>query len=492
MSKRSPLGANLTFDRGGLAGAATYAYANRVASFVISIGSLAVLARLLNPHEFGLVAMVTTFTGLLGLLRDFGLSSAAIQSANLSPADKSALFWYNVGLSALASILVLLAIPLVSAFYDEQALRPLLYVAAVGLLVSGISSIHAALLRRDFNLRGIFFAEVGGLATGAIVSAFLAVITHSAMAVVIGGLLQGFVTSTITLLWGRWIPVLDGAIKGRLHYLVFGLRVSAFSMLNYITNNVGSVVVGYQSGSAAMGSFNRAQNLYGLPVSLVLAPYLQVQFPLLCRVRGNGNDTRQIYGDLLALTSTIFLPLSALLPFIAAPATLVVLGSQWAEAGHILAWFSPSLAALGLVGPFGQFMTSQGRVKELQWWGLADVGLRGGGALIGSLFGPASAAAGFSLATLFLAVPIMIWLTQRDGIFGIKHYARACSSGVLIAFSVGVTALTLSHLIQTASFGPLAQSVLIISGSIIPWITLGVVLRVRPSQLRALLSRLRT
>ncbi|MCK1740411.1 lipopolysaccharide biosynthesis protein [Bradyrhizobium sp. 139] len=469
-----------------LAGAATYAYANRAASFIISFSLLAVMARLLTPHDFGLVAMVTTFTGLLTSLRDSGLSSAAIQSKDLPLADRNALFWYNAGLSVLASTVVLLAAPLVSQFYHEDDLKPLLYLSSFGLLASGIGSIHAAMLRRDFNLRGIFFAEVGGLAIGGLVSMLLAYLTRSPLSVVIGGVLQAIATSGIAILFGRWAPKIDTSVRLRLHYLLFGFRVSAYAVLNFVTNNIGSVAVGYQSGSAAMGSFNRAQNLYGMPVSFVLNPYLQVQFPLLCRVRGDVDHTRKIYGDLLVLTSTLFVPLAVLLPFLAEPATTLVLGHQWTTAGQILAWLSPSLAALGLMGPFGQFMMSQGRVKELQWWGVADVGLRGGGALIGSFFGPAAAAAGFSIATLLIAVPIIVWITQRDGIFCFKDYVRACFPGVLIASLVGLTALGVSRLASGNSFGPVAEALIVLSASLLPWMALAAAVHLSPIKLRFL------
>ncbi len=433
------------------------------------------MARLLTPHDFGLVAMVTTFTGLLAALRDSGLSSATIQSKELPIADRNALFWYNASFSVLASAVVLLATPLVSQFYHEDDLRPLLYLSSFGLLASGIGSIHAAMLRRNFNLRGIFFAEVGGLAVGAGASIFLAYLTRSAMSVVIGGVLQGIVASTIAVLFGRWLPRVEGIFKGRLEYITFGLRVSAFAILNFITNNIGSVAVGYQSGPTSIGSFNRAQNLYSLPVSFILNPYLQVQFPLLCRVRGDVELTRKTYGDLLVLTSTLFIPLAALLPFVAEPATIVVLGPQWGEAGRILAWLSPSLAALGVAGPFGQFMTSQGRVRELQWWGVADVIVRGGGALIGSFYGPTFAAAGFSFATLLIGVPIMVWLTQRDGLFSFELYLRACLPGVLIASVVGVTALFVSHFTAGYSFAPVIE-VTIFCVSVLPSVALALVI----------------
>jgi len=465
-------GLNVPLDQQKLAGAAKYAYANRFLSFFISFGSLAVLARLLTPHEFGLVAMVATFTGLVTSIRDFGISAAAIQSSDLSSQDRNALFWYNAALTLVASLAVLAAAPLVSNFYEERTLKPLLYLSSAGLLASGLSSVHGALLRRDFNLRGIFLAEVCGLAIGAMVSTSLAYITHSAASVIVGTLAQAVSTSAITFALGRWIPKLDGAIRSGVHHLAFGARVSSFTVLNYITNNIGSVAIGYQSGSAAMGLFSRAQSLYALPVSFVLTPYLQVQFPLLCRVQEDINRTREVYGRLLALTSIVFIPLAALLPFVAIPGAILVLGSQWEKAGEVLAWLCPSLAAVAVLGPFAPFMTSQGRVVELQRWGIAEVGLRGGGALVGSYFGPTYAAAGFSFATFILAVPIIIWITQRDRTFSTTDYLRACLPGVLTAAVVGATAWSMSRLVGNQGLGPLCETVIVSAAASLPWLIL--------------------
>ncbi|MCK1675307.1 lipopolysaccharide biosynthesis protein [Bradyrhizobium sp. 150] len=480
---------SVRLDQGRLAGATTYAYANRFASFVISLGSLAILARLLTPHEFGLVAMVATFAGLLTSLRDFGLSAAAIQSIEFSSRDRDSLFWYNAFLTALTSAFVVLAAPLVSDFYRERGLAPLLYLSSAGLLASGLSSVHAALLRRDFNLKGIFFAEIGGLAIGAVVSTLLAYLTESAISVVLGTLAQAVSTSLITFFFGSWVPTMDGAIRSGLHHLIFGVRVGSFTVLNYITNNIGSVAIGYQSGSAAMGFFSRAQNLYALPVSFVLTPYLQVQFPLLCRVQGDLQRTREVYGRLLTLTSMVFIPLAALLPFIAVPGTTLVLGPQWGPAGEILAWLSPSLAAIGLIGPFAQFMTSQGRVVELQWWGVADVVLRGGGALVGSYFGPTYAAAGFSLATLLLAVPIITWITQRDGTFSFADYAKACVPGVLTSLAVGGAAFAVSQFMVGHSFGPLVEPGVILSSAALVWLMLAATFHLSSIQIPSSSSR---
>src|ERR1700751_4338112 len=90
--------------------------------FLLRLGSLIVLARLLDPKDFGLLGMVTAFTGILGLFRDFGLSSAAVQRATVTEEQMSTLFWINTSLGALFALVTLAMAPAIAAFYHEPQL----------------------------------------------------------------------------------------------------------------------------------------------------------------------------------------------------------------------------------------------------------------------------------------------------------------------------------------------------------------------------------
>jgi polysaccharide transporter, PST family len=453
--------------------ASGFAYANRVTSFIIAVGSLAILARLLPPSEFGLVAMTTTTVGLLATFREFGLTSAAIQAATLPNEDRDALFWFNALLTVAVTAIVVLMAPFVARFYDAPRLVILLYLAGAGFLIAGLATQHNALLRRDLRLGAVFAADVSGLLVGSLVAIAIARSAADASAIVLGSVAQSLVSSAITIWLGGWLPGRPVNLHRHLKLAAFGANVSVFSILNYITNNIASILVGYWRDAVAMGFFSRAQNLYALPVSFVLTPYLQVQFPLLCRAAGDDGQTRKIYSDLLRLIGIIFIPMAAILPFTAVELTHVIMGPQWTETGRLFAWFSPALAALGVVGPFGQYMTSQGRVRELRIWGFGDFLLRGGGSAIGAYYGAQYAAAGFSLATLFLATPIIVWLTQRKGPFGIRDYVSSSAPGIVVAIATGAAGGTTSFL---CNVGPTSLA-LILAASAIAWLTAVVSMR---------------
>jgi PST family polysaccharide transporter len=159
--------------RGGLARLIAQA-----ANFVLRTVSLMVLARLLDPKDFGLVGMVTAFTGVLGLFRDFGLSSAAIQRATVTEEQVSTLFWINLLVGALLGLLAIGMAPAIAAFYHEPRLFGVTAVLAAGFLFNAAGVQHGALLQRQMRFTALAIINTVALVVGT--------------AVAIGGALAGY------------------------------------------------------------------------------------------------------------------------------------------------------------------------------------------------------------------------------------------------------------------------------------------------------------
>src|SRR6185503_15964496 len=121
----------------------------QAASMVLRVGSLMVLARMLDPKDFGLVGMVTAFTGVLNLLKDFGLSTATIQRAEVTDEQISTLFWINMFVGATLCVLLLAAAPFVAVFYREPRLSAVTLVLATGFIFNAAGVQHSVLLQRQ-------------------------------------------------------------------------------------------------------------------------------------------------------------------------------------------------------------------------------------------------------------------------------------------------------------------------------------------------------
>src|SRR6516162_1004084 len=148
------------------------------ANFFIRLGSLVVLARLLEPRDFGLLGMVTAFTGVLGLFRDFGLSSAAVQRASVTDEQVSTLFWVNVIVGTLLGCISIALAPVIAAFYHEPRLLAVTMALAAGFVFNAAGVQHGALLQRQMRFTALAVINT------------IALIVSTAIA--IGGALAGY------------------------------------------------------------------------------------------------------------------------------------------------------------------------------------------------------------------------------------------------------------------------------------------------------------
>jgi PST family polysaccharide transporter len=178
----------------------------QAANFLLRLGSLMVLARLVGPKDFGLIGMVTAFTGIVSLFKDFGLSSAAVQHKSVTDEMMSTLFWINIVVGALLGLLTMVMAPAIAAFYREPRLFGVTTVLAAGLLFNAAGVQHSALLQRQMRFTALAVINIVSSVVGA--------------AVAIGGAKAGYgywalVAMTITLpltatigLWltTGWVP----------------------------------------------------------------------------------------------------------------------------------------------------------------------------------------------------------------------------------------------------------------------------------------------
>src|SRR5438552_6922488 len=207
------------------------------ANFALRIGSIMVLSRLLEPRDFGLLGMVTAFTGVLSLFRDFGLSAAAVQRATVTEEQTSTLFWINVLVGALLTAIAVLLAPVVSAFYREPRLLWVTSVVATGFLFNGAGVQHSALLQRQMRFTALAWIDIVSL----IVST----------AIAIGGAKAGYgywalaamtvslpVTGTVGLwLVSAWVPGKLRRGVGIGSMMRFGGTVTLNSLVVYVASN---------------------------------------------------------------------------------------------------------------------------------------------------------------------------------------------------------------------------------------------------------------
>lgn len=303
----------------------------------LQFGSMIVLARLLDPNVFGLVAMVTSVIGIADLIRDFGLSSAAIQSKTLSTDERTNLFWVNLGFGAACTVVVALCAPFIQSIYDQAGLIPIIVSLSGVFLLSGANTQFRADLTRSMRYGKLATADIASQVAGIAIAAALAVAGFGVWALVGQQLTVAVVSLSMNAVSTRWLPGLPQRGVSLRRFFAFGSSLFATQTLTYLTKNVDNVALGIFSGPYQLGLYSRAYQLLMTPLNQINAPMTGVALPVLSKIQDDDERFSRYLdrAQLVAcyLTASVF----AVAAGVAGPLTLVLFGSQWAEVAPIFA-----------------------------------------------------------------------------------------------------------------------------------------------------------
>jgi len=421
--------------------------------FVLQFCSLVVLARLLTPSDFGIVAMVTAIVGIADILRDFGLSSAAIQAKTLNNAERSNLFWVNVGIGCAGALVILLCTPLISRLYGEHKLAPIIFSLAWVLIISGVNTQFNAELSRSLRFKALAFADIGAQALGIAAAITVAALGGGYWAIVVQQIVVAVMTLTFNMAVCRWRPGLPRRSVSITRFFRFGGGVLGTQMINYATKNIDNVAIGAYWGAGPLGLYSRAYQLLMTPLAQINAPLTRVALPVLSRVQ----EDDVVYARYLKkaqlvgcyLTATVFAMCAAL----AHPLVAVLFGPKWSGV-------APIFALLSIGGVFRS-------ISQISYWIFLSRGKTGqqfkqylvtrpfmiGIILAGLPWGPKGVAIGASIA-YFLDWAISLWWVGRAAHVDSRMLFRnAFRSLFLVSAPCGVVAFLGTLLVSQ----PIAQ-----------------------------------
>ncbi|WP_158078026.1 lipopolysaccharide biosynthesis protein [Rathayibacter sp. VKM Ac-2630] len=413
----------------------------------IQLASIVVMSRLLSPADFGLVAMLGIFIAIGELLRDFGLTAAAIRARDLSNKQKSTLFWINSAIGvALFATMAACSVP-ISMLYGESRLVPLAPVVALIFLINGIQAQFMVELVRGLRFTALAVSDLLGQLGGFIVAVGTALAGWGYWSLVFQMIVAFAVTLVIRVFAAKWRPGLPSRSAHVRDLIGFGGQVGVAQTLSYAASNVDTLVVGLRWDANVLGFYNRAYQLMSLPVNQLLNPLTNVALPLLTGLREERErlwgliTTAQIGMGYMLVTSLAIVAGSAEAAF------AIILGSQWSAAipiFQVLA-FGACFQVLSQTN-YWVFLTF-GLGRSLVRSNLVTKSIGIVLPVVGSTYGVLGVAAGYSVA-LLVAWPInLLWLRSvaqmPSGRFLISG-ARTIALGA-VAFATSWAASSVLH-----------------------------------------------
>ena len=270
--------------------------------------SLMVLARLLGPKDFGLVGMVTAFTGVLNLFRDFGLSTASVQRVNVTEEQISTFFWINVLVGAILATFAVILAPIVVSFYHEPRLLWITYTLALGFLFNAAGVQHSALLQRQMRFTALAVINIVSL----VVSTCRCDRHGQGWLRILGaGCHDGHSpTGYHHRLWltTAWIPGLPRRQAGIRSMMRFGGTITLNGLVVYVAYNFEKVLLGRFWGAETIGLYGRAYQLVKIPTDNLNSAVGEVAFSALSRVQDDPVRLKSYFLKGYSLVTGMTLP----------------------------------------------------------------------------------------------------------------------------------------------------------------------------------------
>ncbi|MCJ2104444.1 lipopolysaccharide biosynthesis protein [Methylobacterium sp. E-041] len=355
--------------------------------FFIQFGTQIIMARLLLPSEFGLIAMALPFLSLVQIFNDLGLSRATVQQSTISHESLSYLFWLNVIVSFVLAMLFVASAPFISAVYGEPKLEGIISAFATLLIISGLSAQQAALLERRMKFSQLAVMDVLCLFIGSLVGIFSAILGCGYWSIVYMQAANSIVILIMVWYYSNWIPSFPKKTPGSLKLIIFGGKITGYNLIYYVTNSLPSITIGINSGAIPLGLYDRSYKLIITPLWQVQAPLARVAISLLSRLV--VIQAKYTKAFMLLLKATLLLTMPGLL-CCATYGTLfviVVLGEAWVAAGVIVSWLAISFIFFSLRMSAGWLFVSQGRAEEQIYFGLLSAVFTAAALFIGMIWG---------------------------------------------------------------------------------------------------------
>lgn len=420
---------------------------SQVIRFIIQFGSQLVLARLLFPSDFGLLAMIAPVTTIVQTVADIGLGQTIIQRRELGQSEITSLLWVSLGVGLVMCAVTVAVSPLVALAYHEPRVTPVMMVMAVLLPLSTAGVHPSSILLRHFRFGRLAVNEVICQLAGVVASCGFAAWGFGYWSLVIGQ----FASTTLSLLLGwlhcGWRPSLSReTLRIEWAALVSGGRITGANLATLATVSGDNVIVGLASGSTALGLYDRGYRLVVQPLSQLMAPITRVSTPLLSRLMPEQDRYVEAYLSIVRACFLGTVPLMVSCLFLPTAFVTTLLGQKWGAAAPVFWWICVGGLVSGVYASFSPLLISQGRTKELLHLTVTGAVINMLSFLIGARWGLVGIAAAGATGFVTMSLPMFLLSTTRRGHVRLRHVldvlaklSAATLAGAGVLFLLGRT-----------------------------------------------------
>ncbi|TKC03706.1 lipopolysaccharide biosynthesis protein [Pedobacter frigoris] len=298
----------------------------------IGFGITIILARILLPSEFGLIAMLSLFIAIGNSLLESGLASSLIRSSELTQEDYSTVFFFNLGGSIVIYGIVYLLAPYVALFYHQEVLTLILRVYALDFILNAFFGVQNARLTKEMNFKIQMKIQIPSVFIGGLLGVFLALRGYGVWSLVWMGLFQSFLSTVMHWVYSGWLPDFVFSRRCFKRHFHFGYKMTLTGLLEILYKNIYVLIIGKGYSAAQLGFYSRAESVSQLPIGNIAAVINKVTYPMFASIVDDDVKLKMVYKKLMQQVLFWNAPVLILLAVIAEPLFRFLLTDKWLPA----------------------------------------------------------------------------------------------------------------------------------------------------------------
>ena len=407
-----------TFRNKTIAGI-SWSVVSQVGRQLLQLAIGVILARLLAPRQFGLIAMITVITGFAAVFAELGFGAALIHKQDVKEEHLSSVFWINIGGGIALTVLFMLGAPLIGAFYNEPLLAPLTLLVASTFFFDSLSIIQRTLFSKSIDFKMLSIVEVSAVGIAGVVAIGMALSGWGVWSLAAKAVITSVVTSILLWTFSSWRPDLAFHWSAVKELLGFSMHLLGSRTMNYWVRNLDDLLIGRVIGSGGLGVYSRAYAIMLFPLRNISRVIARVMFPSLATIQHDAARVRHIFQRATRTIALVTFPLMLGLLATTESFVLAVFGGQWAGMIPILQVFCFIGLVQSVVTLVGSLFQSQGRTDLEFRLGLVTKPLLITGIVVGLQWGIVEVAVGYASA---VAVSHYLNLRFAGGLVGLRYY----------------------------------------------------------------------
>ena len=294
-------------------------------SFIVGL----VLARLLSPEDYGLIAIVSVFTTFLNVFIDSGMGGALVQKKNADDIDYSSVFYFNVAFSVILYLAFFFASPWFASLYDASELVPVFRVMGTTFLISGIKNIQIAKIQSSMAFKQFFYANLGGTVISAVVGITFAYLGFGVWALVAQSLISNLFGAVVLWIAVKWKPKWTFSFKRLKGLLSYGWKMMASSLISTGYSDIWQLIIGILYSPTVLAFYNRGNHMPNLVIKNINSTIDIVLFPAMSKTQDEKDKLKAMTRRSIKTSTYIMAPLLLGLAAVSEPVVKVLLTDKW-------------------------------------------------------------------------------------------------------------------------------------------------------------------